>query len=63
MILARANANTWQLLAPIAGSAPKPSTHPGRVHVQDGTVHQTQALLLTDAEAANWLTATATGEN
>ncbi|WP_338785157.1 hypothetical protein [Streptomyces sp. DG1A-41] len=63
VILARVSANTWQRLAPIAGPAPKPSTHLGRFHVvQDGTAHQTQALLLTDAEAANWLTATAAGE-
>lgn len=63
VILARVGTHTWQRLAPIAGPAPKPSTHPGRVHVvQDGTAHQTQALLLTDAEAADWLTTTATGE-
>jgi hypothetical protein len=63
VILARVGTNTWQRLAPIAGPAPKPSVHPGRVHVvQDGTAHQTQALLLTDAEAADWLTATAAGE-
>ncbi|MFH9008931.1 hypothetical protein ACH4E5_37540 [Streptomyces afghaniensis] len=36
---------------------------PGHVHVvQDGTAHPTQALLMTDAEAADWLTATAAGE-
>ncbi|MER6162030.1 hypothetical protein ABT147_42150 [Streptomyces sp. NPDC001868] len=64
VILARVTANTWQRLAPIDGPAPKPSTHPGRVHVvQDCTAHQTQALLLTDAEAAGWLAATAAEEN
>ncbi|ASQ91804.1 hypothetical protein [Streptomyces sp. 11-1-2] len=63
MILSRVSAGTWQQLAPIAGPAPKHSAHPGRVHVvQDGTAHQTQALLLTDAEAADWLAATAAGE-
>lgn len=44
--------------------ASKCSTHPGRVHVvQDGSAHQTQALLLTDAEAADWLTATTAGSS
>jgi hypothetical protein len=63
VILARVSAGTWQRIAPIAGPAPKPSAHPGRVHVvQDGTAHQTQVLLMTDAEAADWLTATAAGE-
>ncbi|MDX3528203.1 hypothetical protein P1P75_17605 [Streptomyces sp. ID05-39B] len=63
VILSRVSAGTWQRLAPIAGPAPKPSPHPGRVHVvQDRTAHQTQAILLTDAEAADWLTATAAGE-
>ncbi|MEU1693645.1 hypothetical protein ABZ590_19815 [Streptomyces hirsutus] len=63
VILARVGTSIWQRLAPIAGPAPKRSAHPGRVHVvQDGTAHQTQALLLTDAEAADWLTATAAGE-
>lgn len=56
MILARVTANTWQRLAPIAGPAPKSSPLPGRAHViQDGTAHQTQMLLMTDAEAADWL--------
>ncbi|MCG0284002.1 hypothetical protein [Streptomyces sp. PSAA01] len=36
---------------------------PGRVHVvQDGDSHPTQALLMTDAEAADWITATAAWE-
>jgi hypothetical protein len=43
---------------------PKLSAHLGRVHVvQVGTAHPTQALLLTDAEAAGWLAATAAEEN
>ncbi|MGK5546683.1 hypothetical protein ACSNOH_18415 [Streptomyces sp. URMC 127] len=63
VILARFTANTWQRLAPIAGPAPKSSPLPGRVHVvQDSTAHPTQALLMTDAEAADWLAATAPGE-
>jgi hypothetical protein len=56
-ILARVSTSTWQHLAPIAGPAPKPSAHPGRAHVvQDDTTHPTQLLLMTDAEAADWLT-------
>lgn len=46
----------------MAGPAPKDRAHPGRVHVvQGGTAHPTQVLSLTDAEAADWLTATAAG--
>jgi hypothetical protein len=61
VILARVGVDTWQQLAPIAGPASKNSTLPGAVHViQDGTAHQTQLLLLTDA--ADWLTAMAAGE-
>ncbi|WP_424893237.1 hypothetical protein [Streptomyces sp. XH2] len=64
VILARVTADTWQRLAPIAGPAPKSSAHPGRAHViQEGTAHPTQVLLMTDAEAADWLAATAAGEN
>jgi hypothetical protein len=34
------------------------------VHVvQEGDAHPAQVLLMTDAEAADWLTATAAGEN
>ncbi|MFE2520978.1 hypothetical protein [Streptomyces mirabilis] len=52
--------STWNWLAPQAGSAPKRSAHPGRVHVVQGwTTHQTQVLLLTDTEAAAWVTTTA----
>jgi hypothetical protein len=37
---------------------------PGRVHVvQHSTAHQTQVLLMTDAEAADWIAATVAGEN
>ncbi|MFF8717357.1 hypothetical protein ACF07T_39010 [Streptomyces sp. NPDC015184] len=64
VILARVSAGTWQHLAPIAGPAPKPSAHPGRAHVvQDDTTRPTQLLLMTDAEAADWLTATAVGKS
>lgn len=53
----------WQRLAPIDGPAPKSSPLPGRVHVvHDGDAHPTQTLLMTDADAADWLTATAAGE-
>ncbi|MEU0216058.1 hypothetical protein ABZ281_13435 [Streptomyces sp. NPDC006265] len=63
VILARVSAGTWQQLAPIAGPAPKSSAHPGRAHVvQDGTASPAQVLLMTDAEAADWLTATAAGK-
>lgn len=52
------SASPRQPAPPRSNSAP-----PGRVHVvQDGTAHRTHALLLTDAEAADWLTATAAGE-
>ncbi|MDQ0935087.1 hypothetical protein [Streptomyces turgidiscabies] len=54
---------------PTPGSAsprwPAPPRSPARapVHVvQDGSAHQTQALLLADAEAADWFTATVAGE-
>ncbi|MGW2601209.1 hypothetical protein [Streptomyces klenkii] len=64
VILARFTAGTWQRLAPIAGPAPKSSPLPGRAHViQNGTAYPTQVLLMTDSEAAAWLTATAAGEN
>lgn len=63
VILARVSAGTWQRLAPIASPAPKSSGHPGRAHVvQDDTAHPTQLLLMTDAEAADWLAATAAGK-
>ncbi|MER8225388.1 hypothetical protein ABTZ58_33515 [Streptomyces sp. NPDC094143] len=63
VILARVSAGTWQRLAPIVDPAPKSSPLPGRVHVvQDGTAHPAQAVLMTDAEAADWLTTTAAGQ-
>ncbi|MFG3013512.1 hypothetical protein ACGFZB_24180 [Streptomyces cinerochromogenes] len=47
----------WQRLAPIVDPAPKSSPLPGRVHVvQDSDAHPTQVPLMTDAEAADWLT-------
>ncbi|MFI5681807.1 hypothetical protein [Streptomyces cellulosae] len=50
-------ADTWRRLAPIAGPAPKQSRHPGRLHVvQHDGAHETQAVLMTDAEVVNWLT-------
>jgi hypothetical protein len=64
VILARVSAGTWQRLAPIVDPAPKSSPLPGRVHVvQDGDAHPAQAVLMTDAEAADWLTTTAAGES
>ncbi|WP_328723467.1 hypothetical protein OHT52_30820 [Streptomyces sp. NBC_00247] len=64
VILTRFTADTWQRLAPIAGPAPKSSTQPSRAHVvQEDTAHPTQVLLMTDAEAADWLSATAAGKN
>ncbi|GAB2768729.1 hypothetical protein [Streptomyces bullii] len=51
------------LLGTALAAAPKPSRHPGRVHVVQGlTAHQTQVLFLTDTEAAVWVTATAAEE-
>ncbi|GHB29845.1 hypothetical protein [Streptomyces chryseus] len=64
VILARVSAGTWQQLAPIASPAPKSSAHPGSAHVvKDGAAHPTQVLLMTDAEAADWLAATAAGKS
>ncbi|MFH9829396.1 hypothetical protein [Streptomyces bobili] len=64
VILARVSTGMWQRLAPIVDPAPKSSPLPGRVHVvQEGDAHPAQVLLMTDAEAADWLTATAAGEN
>ncbi|WP_327169973.1 hypothetical protein [Streptomyces subrutilus] len=57
VILARFTADTWQRLAPIASPAPKQSTHPGRFHVvQQDATHETQTVLMTDADVVNWLT-------
>ncbi|MER6406279.1 hypothetical protein ABT269_22740 [Streptomyces viridosporus] len=64
VILARVSASTWQRLAPVVDPAPKSSPHPGRVHVvQDGDAHPAQVLLMTDAEAADWLTTSAAGRS
>ncbi|MEU5582991.1 hypothetical protein ABZ791_35950 [Streptomyces huasconensis] len=57
VVLARVSATTWQRLAPLTGPAPKPSKHRGRGHViQDGEVHETQAVWMTDADVVTWLT-------
>ncbi|MGW0291207.1 hypothetical protein [Streptomyces tuirus] len=59
VILARVSVGMWQLLAPIVDPALKSVSLPGRVHVvQDGTGHVAQVPLMTDAEVADWLTAT-----
>lgn len=46
----------------LLGPAPKSSLLPGRVHVIHGDAHPAQAVLMTDAEAIVWVTATAAGE-
>jgi hypothetical protein len=58
VILSRFTANTWRRLAPMAGPTPKKQTpHPGRFHVvQQDSTHETQAVLMTDADVVNWLT-------
>ncbi|MGW8779797.1 hypothetical protein ACWGNM_17295 [Streptomyces sp. NPDC055796] len=57
VILSRSTADTWRRLAPKAGPAPKQSTHRGRFHVvQQGGTHETQTVLMTDADVVNWLT-------
>ncbi|MCX4799443.1 MULTISPECIES: hypothetical protein [unclassified Streptomyces] len=64
MTLGRVTTRTWDRLAPQIDTAPKSSTHPGRVHVVQGfTAHQTQVLLLTNAEATAWVAATAAQED
>ncbi|MFH8379276.1 hypothetical protein ACH4A7_37950 [Streptomyces cyaneofuscatus] len=58
MILARFTADTWQVLAPDAGPAPK-QRHPQRGHfhvIQHGEVDETQATQMTDAGVVTWLT-------
>ncbi|MCX4799445.1 MULTISPECIES: hypothetical protein [unclassified Streptomyces] len=63
VLLGRVTTRTWDRLAPQIDSAPKSSSHPGRVHVVQGfTAHPTQVLLMTDAEAAAWVAATAAEE-
>ncbi|MFJ7242967.1 hypothetical protein ACIQWB_38445 [Streptomyces olivaceus] len=58
VILSRFTANTWRCLAPLVGPAPKKQNpHPGRFHVvQQDSTHETQAVLMTDADVVNWLT-------
>ncbi|WP_406404171.1 hypothetical protein [Streptomyces uncialis] len=58
VILSRVTTDTWRRLAPIAVPAPKQSRHPGRFHViqHDRPVHETQAVVMTDAEVVDWLT-------
>ncbi|MFD7704718.1 hypothetical protein [Streptomyces caelestis] len=58
VILSRFTANTWRRLAPMAGPVPKKQNpHPGRFHVvQQDSTHETQAVLMTDADVVNWLT-------
>ncbi|MCY0922093.1 hypothetical protein OS965_28700 [Streptomyces sp. H27-G5] len=63
MILARAGADIWQRLAPMAGPVPKSRPLPGRPHVlPDGPARFTQVLLTTEVEAVDRLTATEVGE-
>ncbi|RNG21648.1 hypothetical protein EEJ42_22390 [Streptomyces botrytidirepellens] len=53
MVLVRVTTRTWERFAPQAGPALTGSTHPGGVHIVQGwNSHQTQALFLTDVEAA-----------
>ncbi|MFD5518823.1 hypothetical protein [Streptomyces sp. NPDC127066] len=57
VILSRFTADTWRRLVPMAGPAPKQNPHPGRFHVvQQDSTHETQAVLMTDADVVNWLT-------
>ncbi|MGW1616971.1 hypothetical protein ACWCQZ_47905 [Streptomyces sp. NPDC002285] len=58
VILSRFTADTWRRLAPLAGPAPKKQNpYPGRFHVvQQDSAHETQAVLMTDADVVNWLT-------
>lgn len=63
VVLGRVTTRTWERLAPHIDTTVKPSPCPGRVHVVQGlTAHPTQVLLLTDAEAAAWVTSTAAAE-
>ncbi|MFK0182544.1 hypothetical protein ACIQVR_42090 [Streptomyces xanthochromogenes] len=57
IVLARITTGTWQRLAPLAGPAPKQSPRAGRGHViQQGEVHETQTIWMTDADVVSWLT-------
>lgn len=64
VILSRFTADTWRL-APLAGPAPKKqSPYPGRFHVvQQDSTHETQAVLMTDSDVVNWLTAPTDSES
>lgn len=54
-ILVRYTLNAWRMLVPEVAPAPKPTNHPGRVQVvRGGRAHETQVLLLSDAEAREW---------
>ncbi|MBM7054100.1 hypothetical protein [Streptomyces durocortorensis] len=58
VILARFTTDTWQVLAPDAGPAPK-QRHPQQGHfhvIQHGEVDETQAIRMTDADVVTWLT-------
>ncbi|WP_331751557.1 hypothetical protein OG215_40365 (plasmid) [Streptomyces globisporus] len=57
VILARFTADTWQVLAPDAGPAPR-QRHPQQGHfhvIQHGEVDETQAIRMTDADVVAWL--------
>ncbi|MFI2241101.1 hypothetical protein [Streptomyces chrestomyceticus] len=58
VILSRFTADTWRRFAPMAGPSPQgQNPRPGRFHVvQQGSAHETQAVLMTDADVVNWLT-------
>ncbi|MFI5945524.1 hypothetical protein ACIBCB_35505 [Streptomyces uncialis] len=59
VVLGRVTSRAWSRLAPHIHPAPKSSPLPGRVHVvQHSTARPVQALLMTEAEAAAWATAT-----
>ncbi|MEU7088126.1 hypothetical protein [Streptomyces achromogenes] len=64
LVLGRVTTGTWKRLVPHLDTVPEGNTHPGRVHVVQGlTAHPTQVLLMSDAEAAAWVTTTAVEEN
>ncbi|QRV39225.1 hypothetical protein I6J42_34735 (plasmid) [Streptomyces californicus] len=58
VILARFTTDTWQILAPDTGPAPK-QRHPQQGHfhvIQHGEVDETQEIRMTDADVVAWLT-------
>jgi hypothetical protein len=64
LVLGRVTTGTWKRLAPHLGTVPKGKTHPGRVHVVQGTTaHPTQVLFMSDAEAAAGAAGTAGEQN